>query len=730
LGAPAPEQATATAMLTPSDPIAGRQHWAFQPLRASPAILLGSSENRSEPWRDQLQEDRANSTNFSNPIDAWLEHQRAKQQVQSAPRAEPSVLLRRLHYALHGLPPTAEELSEFESSRGNTDAMSQTVDRLLSSPRYGERWGRHWLDLARYADSNGSDENFLFREAWRYRNWVFQAFNNDLPFDQFTVMQIAGDLLPFESIEQRDQQRVATGFMLLGPKVLLGNIPENQKMEIADEQIDTIGRIYFAQTLGCARCHDHKFDPVPTKDYYSLAGIFTSTQVMEQRYMLGEQRVMEQLIGLGEEGDSLDGAYEQYWRERPNLGKKKDKAKKALDALKEPDDPEFDEIATESAEAIAPEAKDKSRSMEERLAAQQAMFDQLKKAWDAPPAIPPRAMVCADKAAPAGEPIRAAGQYNKPTGDAIPRGFLSVISDQAVALPEKSSGRLELAKWLTVKQQLSGQLTARVIANRVWHHLMGRGIVRTVDNFGRTGEEPAHPELLDFLAQELIDNNWSLKHLIKTIVMSEAFQLSSQFNAENYQRDPDNVYCWRYSRRRLDPEAFRDSTLSVAGLLDTNEYLSTVDYLGDQATAVGANTVRRKTDFPCRSVYLPVIRNDLPELFELLDFTDPQVATGMRRSTIVPTQGLFMLNDDQLMDAAAKLAERIASLKTEPQDRICELFVQIVGATPGADEVETLMKSYNRLLDAGTNSATDQSLAALATIAHALFASSRFQFIE
>lgn len=712
LGAPAPLQLHSSGLVSPADPESGRRHWAFQPIGKPTKV----------DWQAGMR--------LNNPIDHWVTAGQAAERLQASQRASDDVLLRRLYYVLHGLPPTAAELLEFEQADDDPQSYAQVVDRLLSSPRFGERWGRHWLDLARYADSNGSDENFLFREAWRYRNWVFDAINRDMPFDQFTLLQLAGDLLPFEDSTQRDEQRIATGFLLLGPKVLLGNNPENQEMEIADEQIDTIGRIYFAQTLGCARCHDHKFDPVPTKDYYALAGIFTSTQIMEQRYMLGEQRVMEQLIGLGDNGAELDSAYEEYWRERPKLGEKKAKAREALESLQELDEAVFHTIVTAHSAAVATEATEVSRPMEERIAAQLSLVEKFDKAWAEPPAIPPRAMISTDREAPHAERIRIAGQFNKP-GDVVPRGFLTVLGIGATQLPDTSSGRLELAQWLTNHELPSGQLAARVLANRVWFHLIGRGIVRTVDNFGRTGEGPSHPELLDHLARELIDSGWSLKSLIRQVVLSETFQRSSDFDADCYGRDPDNIFFWRYNRRRLDPESFRDWTMSLASSLDTNRYLSTVHYLGDQATAVGPNTVRRRTDFACRSVYLPVIRNDLPELFEIMDFADPQVATGMRRQTIVPTQALFLLNDEQLMDAATKVAQQAMTASvTDSQVRVAWLFRKIIGKSASQGEMTALMASYGKLRLLAESSTMDPHLGALSTIAHALFASSRFQFIE
>jgi hypothetical protein len=718
MGAPLPPQSTPASLTAPSDPEAGKSHWAFQPLQISPSAII----------------DPNNETNTHTSIDAYADNLRNQNQLTKAPIADRATLLRRLTLLLHGLTPTQDELKQFTQDI-EPDAYQKIVDRLLASPRFGERWGRHWLDLARYADSNGSDENFLFREAWRYRNWILSALNDDIPFDRFTELQLAGDLLPHTSTEQRDQQRIATGFLLLGPKVLLGNDPENQKMEIADELIDTIGRIYHAQTLGCARCHNHKFDPVPTRDYYALAGIFTSTQVMEQRYMLNEQRVMEQLIGLGEEGIDKDDAYEKYWRERNQLGERKDKSREAFEALSKGDEEAFQKIAASHADSIAPEAIVAGRTLEERKTAQQQLADQLLRAWNEPPGIPPRAMASLDRPQPSDETIRIAGQFTQ-KGETVPRGFLTVLSDlptntSSATIPSNSSGRLELARWLTSGTERSGQLTARVIANRVWYHLMGRGLVRTVDNFGRTGETPSHPLLLDYLASRLIEKQWSLKHLIREIVLSETFQLSTQHNETNYAVDPDNIFLWRYNRRRIDPEAFRDTTLQLAGILDSNVYLSTVNYLGDQATAVGPNTVRRRTDFPCRSVYLPVIRNDLPEIFEILDFADPQVATGMRRQTIVPTQGLFLLNDEQFMDAATKIAQKIWHLP-EPsiESKLKWAYLFTLGKDATSDELAVLIQTYQTLLSSLPADQPDREIRSLSIVVHAILASSRFQFYE
>ncbi len=235
------------------------------------------------------------------------------------------------------------------------------------------------------------------------------------------------------------------------------------------------------------------------------------------------------------------------------------------------------------------------------------------------------------------------------------------MSRAGAEIPPGQSGRLQLGGWLTDVDQGAGRLAARVLANRIWHHLMGSGLVRTVDNFGRTGEAPSHPELLDHLASELIDSGWSVKSLVRQVVLSRTFTMSSRHDQAAHALDPENRLLWRAHRRRLDPESLRDAMLLAAGRLDLAPLDSSVSYLGDQATAVGENKVRRRTDFPCRSVYLPVIRNDLPELFDVFDFADAHATTGMRPQTMVATQGLFLLNDDLVMDASAAAARRLLS---------------------------------------------------------------------
>jgi hypothetical protein len=692
-------------------------HWAHQPLSFS-----GTPEVPSDAWS-------------RGPVDRFVLSLLSKRGLEPVGDANRAQLLRRLTFQLTGLPPSATESQAFLEDTA-VDAVERLVDRLLASPRFGERFGRHWLDLARYADSNGLDENFLFREAWRYRNWVRDAVNEDMTYDRFLLEQIAGDLLPFASTVQRDRQRIAAGFIVIGPKVLLGNNPENQRMEVADELLDTIGKVVLGQTLGCARCHDHKFDPVPTADYYALAGIFASTQVMEQRFMLGEQRVMERLVGLGEEGDQLNAAYEAYYRELPGLREKAKKAGEVLELLRQArEEPLTDRERQAFNDALAADAADVRLPLLDRVEAQANLVQELKQKLAKPPSIPPRAMIPADIAQPADEHIRVAGKFDD-KGQQVPRGFLRVLCDGPPANISKSeSGRVNLSRWLVDANQRSGQLAARVLANRLWHHLIGRGLVRTVDNFGTTGEPPSHPELLDYLATRLIDSGWSVKSLVREIVLSRTFGLSSEKTIQGQEIDPENQLLWRAHRRRLDPESFRDAMLAAAGQLDLTPMDSTVWYLGDQATAVGSNPVRRRTDFPCRSFYLPVIRNDLPELFEAMDFANPHAATGARPTTTAPSQALFVLNDQSVMKAAEQLADRLLKdySADNPQQRAAALSELVLGPSlTGQAAMDRAILSYIESTQKNFQNATPEQAERRAwTLAcHALLASSRFQYLD
>lgn len=694
----------------PSDPVAGRSHWAFRPLNYTvPAV--------STVWAESV-------------VDLFVEARRQQAGLTVVPDASPRDWLRRVSIQLTGLPPSFAQVRAFANDP-RPDARERVVDRLLNQPEFGERWGRHWLDLARYADSNGLDENFLFREAWRYRNWVIQAINQDLPYDQFLLEQIAGDLLPYTNIEQRDRQRIASGFLVVGPKVLLGVNPKKQRMDVADEQIDTLGKAVLGMTIGCARCHDHKFDPIPTADYYALAGILTSTSVMETRHMLGQQRLMERLVGLGDDGLERDEAYEQYWRQIGKVKAAKKRAESVLEALRSDDLAGLQDLVKEHPDALANKATESSAPKTQRIQWQEAHIAGYQAVIANPPKIPARAMIPADVPEPKDEAIRRSGQFDR-KGQVVPRGFLQVVggSDSA-RIPGDASGRVELAQWLTDHDAGAGRLAARVMANRVWYYLFGSGLVASMDNFGRTGTEPSHPELLDYLAQRLIKAKWSVKTLVRELVLSRTFALSSVANELGRDHDPDNRWYGRGVRRRLEPEVLRDAMLTVAARLDSTPMESSVWYLGDQATAVGANKNRRRTDFPNRSVYLPMIRNDLPELFQSFDFANPHATTGARPRTLAASQGLYMLNAPLVLELAEATVRRYWQNADSPEARLTRLYRAVFAADPTRDEQQMILtyvgETEARLRAAGEDEA---SVHAWTLVCQALFADSRFQYLD
>jgi hypothetical protein len=448
--------------------------------------------------------------------------------------------------------------------------------------------------------------------------------------------------------------------------------------------------------------------------------------------MLNEQREMERLVGLNADGEELNAAYEKYWHEHPKLKERERQAKSALEFLERGDDGALEELAKKQAEAVAAGAADTSQPKEQRVALQKELLAKLQAELAAIPKIPPRAMVPCDVDKPADESVRLAGQFNR-LGDQVPRGFLRVISDVPAVIPEGQSGRIELARWLTDVERGAGQLAARVLANRTWNHCIGSGLVRTVDNFGRTGEAASHPELLDYLANRLIDSQWSIKHLVRQIVLSRTFGMSSRSDDTGSAIDPDNRLLWRAHRRRLEPEALRDAMLSAAGQLDFAPRESTVWYLGDQATAVGDNKIRRRTDFPCRSVYLPVIRNDLPEVFDVFDFANPHASTGKRPQTIVATQGLYMLNNGFVMTAAEATARRLlVDQSSADEGKVVDLLFELaINATPRDDERADMLAFVRLATKRKTaEGELNANLQAWSQACQALFASSRFQILE
>ena len=575
-------------------------------------------------------------------IDHFILQKLAAKNLALAPAADLRTLLRRVTFDLTGLPPTTAEMDAFLKSalRNPNSALEQMIDRLLASPAYGERWGRHWLDVVRYADSNGLDENIAHGNAWRYRDYVIQAFNDDKPYDRFLKEQIAGDLLPHKTEAERHEHLIATGFVSLGPKVLAEADKKKLEMDLVDEQVDTLGRAVLGLTLGCARCHDHKFDPISIDDYYGLAGIFLSTKTMDSFKTIAR------------------------WHEYPLGTPTEVKAKADYDAAT------AKLTASSAALAKAPDAYAK--------AVGQVLKDSAATREKAAPELPSAMGVT--EATVVDAPLMKRGNHLNP-GVPVSRRFPKVLAgDSAPSLPKDHSGRLELANWIVRPEH---PLTARVIVNRVWRWHFGTGLVASTDNFGRLGDKPSHPELLDWLALRFIDDGWSIKKLHKRILLSATYR---QAGVNPNAPEPDNALLARFSPRRLEAEEIRDSLLAVSGRLDRTPggiaitHVKNREFLFDHTSKDGT-----KYDSLRRSIYLPVIRNNQYEVFRLFDAADPAVVTGSRATTTVATQTLFWLNSELVLASADSLAGRIhADAALDDAGRV-KWLVQHCYARPASD---------------------------------------------
>lgn len=835
-----------------------REFWSFRPLTRPEVPKVKQQE-----WP-------------RNDVDRFILNRLEAKSMQPAAAADRRTLVRRVYFDLTGLPPTPQQIQEFVNDP-SPQAYEHLVDRLLDSPRFGETWGRHWLDLARYADSNGLDINLTFYNAWRYRDYVIKAFNEDKPYDEFIREQIAGDLLPYENDAERTRNIVATGFLVMGAKMLSERDKEKLRMDVVDEQIDVTGRAFMGMTLGCARCHDHKFDPIPMTDYYALAGIFRSTETvhgnrLNNQFVSGwmtrslpikpehaaaikkyeadlakletelkddsealkklqggtpQQTRLEALagivvddaqaqktgawkestysknyLGVGYVHDMNEGQGKKSIRFTPDLpaaGKyevrfafpaNRGRAKRApvtiqslqgaktvyVDQTKSgPIDGIFTSLGTfefAAGEAGYVEVTNKDtdgyvivdamqflpqfklpkqrevlvaqkptggaaaaaheKNVETLQARVQKLKADLKKLKENAPPPAPMALAVGEQPDPADYRIARRGNIHQ-LGDKVDRGFLTIatLKEQPEVSP-KQSGRLELAEWLSRSQN---PLTSRVMVNRIWKHLFGNGLVRSVDNFGHLGEQPTHPELLDYLAQRFVSEGWSMKTLIREIMVSSAYRMSSDFSADQYQKDPGNHLVWRMNRRRLSAESIRDSVLTVSGKLDLTMGGSVVSHYPEQAInpnsnkKVGANPSEFR-----RSVYLPIVRGSVPSALTVFDFPAPEMLVGNRSVTTVPAQALFMMNSPFVISQAEATAERI--LKDEKQsdrERVSQLYLTCLGREANTKEQAEALQYIDSLFGLNLKENDNKNQArqkAWASYCQILFASTEFRFLN
>lgn len=639
-------------------------HWSYRPVTDPEPPVVASD------WPEQ-------------DLDRFVFARLDEAGLAPTPDADPGVFARRLWFDLLGLPPRPEELANF-----SMDSLEATVDELLASPGFGVRWGRHWLDVVRFAESNGRESNIVYPHAWRFRDYVIESVADDVPFDRFLVEHLAGDLLPAETEAERARLLVATGFLAFGAKGLNNQDHEQFAADMVDEQIDAFSRALLASSLACARCHDHKSDPVSMRDYYRLAGIFRSTETRYGTWIDSENNNPGDLIALPELPGQLNPG-------RSIPGERVDEMKRQLAELDEQE-----REGREMAEAAREEGKDARENFNEMLREALRIYwtrgrleGRLATVDDEGRPIP-LCMGALEAEKPVDSPVYLRGDLKNPD-EVVPRGVPALFGlDPVPPRAEDRSGRLALARWVVDPDH---PLTARVLVNRVWRQLFGAGLVRTVDDFGATGEEPSHPALLDHLATRFVAQGWSLKKLVREIVLSRTYRQASTWNAGGYRRDPDNRLLWRATPRRLDAEVIRDSILAVSGQLDTSPRPASlaaevknhsVSVLGfDKSVPDDLDGSRR------RSVYLPVFRENLPDVLALFDFAEPSLVVGSRDETNVAPQALYLMNSDFVLAQSAAFAERLLLEAPDREARIERAF-RLCYNRPPDDHERTLVAAF------------------------------------
>jgi hypothetical protein len=654
LGAPDPRTQAVTIAST-IDWKKARVHWAFRPFARQPLPVV-----KDTSWA---------KTDIDRFILACLEAEGHHPVAAADKRA----LIRRATFDLTGLPPTPDEIDSFLKDNSE-QAFERVIERLLASPHYGERWGRHWLDVARYAE----DQAHTFgvkpnTEAFRYRDWIIGSLNADMPYDRFVKLQIAADQI---DPEDTGHHWPALGFFGLGAQYYKNTDAARAAADELDDRVDTLSRGMLGLTISCARCHDHKFDPIPTQDYYSIAGIFYSCKLAN--LPMGSKEVTERFTAAQKKVQETDSRLKEFVKsERTRL---------------------------KCTEAELPKKLD-----DEGRAKLETMKGELEKVKKAMPPAPPMAHGLAD-ATPTDLHVYLRG--NPATqGDLAPRRFIRVIAGDDAPRFSKGSGRLELADAVASKDN---PLTARVIVNRVWSWHFGRGLVGTPSNFGQLGERPTHPELLDDLTARFVENGWSLKWLHTEIMRSATYQLSSSCDSRGIERDPDIRLLGRANRQRLDVESWRDSLLAASGQLDCTT--------GGPTTDLGSTANRRRT------VYGKISRHELNGLLRLFDFPDANITSERRTETTVPQQQLFVLNSPFFVGQAKALAARLNSEEKDDAARVRRAYLIAYGR-PATDAEIALALRYLSGKDDPAEANRNQ-LTRWERYAQALLAGNEFLYVD
>ncbi len=637
-GAPDPrtQDTAATAKAASSiDWVKGRAWWSFHPL-AVPAVPATAAAS----WPQ-------------NAIDRFILARLERDGLRPGPDADRRALIRRATYDLIGLPPTTQEVEAFLAD-GGQEAFAHVVDRLLASPRYGECWGRHWLDVVRYADSAGDNSDFPIPQLHLYRDWVIDAFNRDLPYDKFVREQLAGDLMGGTG-EERSRRVIATGY--IGNARRFGSRVDDYPQHLTiEDTIGNLGRTFLGLTISCARCHDHKFDPISNRDYYALYGIFSSTRYpwpgieLEQR-----QRDLMPLVDADQQA-AAEAAISARAKEQVRLD---GVAKRLKEALGKAADGAKQELARQAGAAEKAAAEHRAR---------------------------PQQFACAYAVGEGAIRGDAALQYKgdpaKP-GERVRRHFLTVLGGAELAADDRSSGRLALADWI---MDAANPLPARVMANRVWHYHFGRGIVPTPNDFGRQGKAPSHPELLDYLATRLRDGGWSLKALHREIMLSHAYRLSAMRMGDALSQDPGDELLSAFPRRRLDAEALRDTLLMLGGSLDLSPAGAHPFPPQEEWNFTQHNPFKAVYGSDHRSVFLMTQRIQRHPFLAIFDGADPSTSTPVRPTSTTPVQALFLLNDPLVHEQARRFADRLLKAAGDDASRLVIAYSEALSRQPDRDE--------------------------------------------
>lgn len=713
-----------------STPIpSAKGHWAFEPLLQVELPPIRSN------WA-------------TRPIDRFIDSARRSQNLSPVKQASKRSLIRRAYFDLIGLPPTEQQIERYLVD-DSAEAFAKVVDELLASERYGERWGRQWLDLVRYADTAGDNADYPIPQAHLYRDYVIDCFNADVPYDRFLHEQLAGDILA-QTAPESDYARLVTATGLIAQAKRIGTRELEDMHLIIEDTLATIGPALLGLSLRCARCHDHKYDPLTTQDYYALYGFFASTQYP----FAGAEEVRRQtkfapLLPSAKVKELLSPRESKLASMKSELEALKSSSSVSqriaqLDGQRTNIEKQLNELNTEKTQSETTqsvdqqELKSKLERIQTELTAAKKELEELTKPLqdeltnlerDLYAGIPTAYAV--GELPPVDVAIQVGGNPRTSQGEPVPRGVPKVLDAEPLELPSGSSGRLELARWLTERASF---LTARVMVNRVWQGHFGKPLVPTPSDFGYRGTPPTHPELLDWLAGTFIESGWSLKSLHRTIMLSNTYQLSSEDDINNLEVDEGNTWYWKFDRRRLDAEALRDSVMWLSGSLN----LSRPGPHPFPEPSKWRYTAHHQFNDVCypsdhRSVYLMVQRLHAHPYLSLFNGPDPSLSTPSRDASTVPLQALYLLNNEFMHLSAANVARHAVAETEDGSERLRLMYLRFYGRPPTDHETELCklyLTRYDQSLEQESLPEEHRELETWSSLARTMFASNQFFYVD